>query len=124
MKIVKINQISPILKDERGLFFEVLNNTEIKHVVVTTFTKNAKRGNQFRKNMDQYFFLASGKVKVVTKLMETNQSKENYMTQGSLLFIPRGLGFVTIAQEDSILVECSPQEYDPKNPDVNRVEIL
>ena len=74
--------------------------------------------------MDQYFFLASGKVKVITKSMKTNLRKENNMIQGSLLFIPREIAFVTIAQEDSILVECSPQEYDPNNPDINRVEII
>lgn len=117
------NQLKPLLEDERGLFFEVLNNIEIRHVVVTTFTKNAKRGNQFRKNMDQYFFLASGKVKVITKSMETSEQKENNMIQGSMLFIPKGIAFVTIAEEDSILVECSPQEYDPNNPDINRVNI-
>jgi dTDP-4-dehydrorhamnose 3,5-epimerase-like enzyme len=118
------DQLKPLLEDERGLFFEVLNNIEIRHVVVTTFTKNAKRGNQFRKNMDQYFFLASGKVKVITKSMETNEQKENNMIQGSMLFIPKGIAFVTIAEKDSILVECSPQEYDPNNPDINRVNIL
>jgi len=118
------DQLKPLLEDERGLFFEVLNNIEIKHVVVTTFTKNAKRGNQFRKNMDQYFFLAAGKVKVTTKDMKTNEQKENSMIQGSMLFIPKGIAFVTIADEESILVECSPQEYDPNNPDINRVNIL
>ena len=56
--------------------------------------------------------------------MKTNLRKENNMIQGSLLFIPREIAFVTIAQEDSILVECSPQEYDPNNPDINRVEII
>ena len=112
------DQLKPLLEDERGLFFEVLNNIEIKHVVVTTFTKNAKRGNQFRKNMDQYFFLAAGKVKVTTKDMKTNEQKENSMIQGSMLFIPKGIAFVTIADEESILVECSPQEYDPNNPDI------
>lgn len=121
--MIAFDQLKPLLEDERGLFFEVLNNIEIRHVVVTTFTKNAKRGNQFRKNMDQYFFLASGKVKVITKSMETNEQKENNMIQGSMLFIPKGIAFVTIAEEDSILVECSPQEYDPNNPDINRVNI-
>ncbi len=119
-----VNQLKPLLEDGRGLFFEVLNNVEIRHVVVTTFTKNSKRGNQFRKNMDQYFFLASGKVKVITKSMNTQERKENNMIQGSMLFIPRGIAFVTIADEESILVECSPQEYDPNNPDINRVNIL
>ena len=57
MEMISFRQLKPLLEDERGLFFEVLNNITIKHVVVTTFTKNAKRGNQFRKNMDQYFFL-------------------------------------------------------------------
>ena len=118
-----LDQIKPLLEDERGFFFEVLNNIMIKHVVVTTFTKNAKRGNQFRKKMDQYFFLASGKVKVITKSLETNERKENNLIQGSMLFIPKGIAFVTIAEEDSILVECSPQEYDPNNPDINRIEV-
>jgi len=53
---IKKFELEPILNDERGLFFEVLNKTEITHIIVTTFTKDAVRGNQFRKNMDQYFF--------------------------------------------------------------------
>ena len=64
---VKKYQLIPILSDERGLFFEVLNKVNITHVIVTTFTKNAVRGNQFRKTMDQYFFLTSGKLKLITK---------------------------------------------------------
>ena len=119
-----IDQLKPLLEDERGLFFEVLNNIEIRHVVVTTFTKNAKRGNQFRKNMDQYFFLISGKVKVITQSMGNGNRQETKMSQGSLLYIPRGIAFVTIADEDSILLEFSPQEYDPENPDINRFKIV
>ena len=57
MNSIKKFELEPILNDERGLFFEVLNKTEITHIIVTTFTKNAVRGNQFRKNMDQYFFI-------------------------------------------------------------------
>lgn len=56
MTEVKTEKIKPVLSDERGHFFEVMNNEIIKHIVITTFSKNAIRGNQFRKNMDQYFF--------------------------------------------------------------------
>ena len=124
MSKVSISQINPILKDERGLFFEVSNNNLIKHIVVTTFKKGAVRGNQFRKNMDQYFFLASGKAKVITQSVENGEKQETNLVQGSLLFIPRGIAFVTIAEEDSILLEFSPQEYDPNNPDINRFKIV
>lgn len=85
--------IKPILKDERGMFFEVINSINIKHVVVTTFHKGAIRGNQFRKNMDLYFFLTTGKIKLVTQSTVDHLRKETIMTQGSLAFIPRGIAF-------------------------------
>ena len=50
---MEAKKIDPILKDDRGLFFEVANKLEIRHIVVTTFNKNSIRGNQFRKNMDR-----------------------------------------------------------------------
>ena len=74
MASVQKYQLIPILSDERGLFFEVLNKVNITHVIVTTFTKNAVRGNQFRKTMDQYFFLTSGKLKLIT--MKPNDSDD------------------------------------------------
>ena len=49
--MMETKKIDPILKDDRGLFFEVANKLEIRHIVVTTFNKNSIRGNQFRKNI-------------------------------------------------------------------------
>jgi len=124
MNNVKIEKIQPILADERGFFFEIINNLDIKHIIVTTFRKNAIRGNQFRSNMDQYFFLISGKTKLVLQSPQNNNKKEIEMTQGSFIFIPRGMAFATIAEEESILLECSPQSYDPKNPDIHRFKVI
>ena len=124
MEVIKTNQISPILKDERGLFFEVVNKIDVRHIVVTTFTKGAIRGNQYRKNMDQYFFLISGKLKLITQLVNENTKKENFLTQDTMAYIPRGMAFVSVAEEKSILLEFSPQEYNPNNPDINRFTIV
>ena len=93
---MEAKKIEPILKDERGLFFEVANKLEIRHIVVTTFNENSIRGNQFRKNMDQ----------------------------GSLAYIPRNTAFVTVAEKESVLLEFSPQEFDPNNPDINKFELI
>ena len=124
MPSVKKYQLNPILSDERGLFFEVLNKINISHVIVTTFKKNAVRGNQYRKNMDQYFFLTSGKLKLITKKPDhPNDKKETEMVQGTMVFIPKGIAFVTKAIEDSILLELSPQHFDPENPDINKFNI-
>ena len=121
---METKKIDPILKDDRGLFFEVANKLEIRHIVVTTFNKNAIRGNQFRKNMDQYFFLISGKAKLVTKSLNNSTKNETQLTQGSLVYIPRNTAFVTIAEKESILLEFSPQEFDPSNPDINKFELV
>ena len=121
---MKVEKIEPILKDDRGLFFEVANKLEIRHIVVTTFNKNSIRGNQFRKNMDQYFFLISGKAKLVTKSLNNSIKNETQLTQGSLAYIPRNTAFVTIAEKESILLEFSPQEFDPSNPDINKFELV
>ena len=124
MNSIKKFELKPILNDERGLFFEVLNKTEITHIIVTTFTKNAVRGNQFRKNMDQYFFLTSGKLKVIlVDPVNSDDRHEIEMIQGSMVFIPKGYAFVTKAIEESILLELSPQHFDPNNPDINKFEI-
>lgn len=124
MNSIKKFELKPILNDERGLFFEVLNKTEITHIIVTTFTKNAVRGNQFRKNMDQYFFLTSGKLKVIlVDPVNSDDRHEIQMIQGSMVFIPKGYAFVTKAIEESILLELSPQHFDPNNPDINKFEI-
>jgi len=124
LNVMETKKIEPILKDERGLFFEVTNKLEIRHIVVTTFNKNAIRGNQFRKNMDQYFFLISGKAKLITKSLNNSIKNETELNQGSLAYIPRNTAFVTIAEEESILLEFSPQEFDPNNPDINKFELV
>ena len=124
LNMMETKKIDPILKDDRGLFFEVANKLEIRHIVVTTFNKNAIRGNQFRKNMDQYFFLISGKAKLVTKSLNNSTKNETQLTQGSLAYIPRNTAFVTIAEKESILLEFSPQEFDPSNPDINKFELV
>tara|TARA_B100001750_G_C15283224_1_gene483515 strand:- start:160 stop:540 length:381 start_codon:yes stop_codon:yes gene_type:complete len=124
MPSVKKYQLNPILSDERGLFFEVLNKISISHVIITTFKKNAIRGNQYRENMNQYFFLASGKLKLITKKPDgSDDKKEIEMIQGTMVFIPKGIAFVTKAIENSILLELSPEHFDPENPDINKFNI-
>ena len=124
MSSVKKYQLNPILSDERGLFFEVLNKISISLVIVTTFKKNAVRGNQYRKNMDQYFFLTSGKLKLITKNPnDIDDERQMDMIQGTMVFIPKGIAFVTKAIEDSILLELSPDHFDPENPDINKYNI-
>ena len=124
LNVMETKKIEPILKDERGLFFEVANKLEIRHIVVTTFNENSIRGNQFRKNMDQYFFLISGKAKLVTKSLNSSIKNETQLTQGSLVYIPRNTAFVTVAEKESVLLEFSPQEFDPNNPDINKFELI
>ena len=124
MPSVKKYQLNPILSDERGLFFEVLNKISISHVIITTFKKNAIRGNQYRENMNQYFFLASGKLKLITKKPDgSDDKKEIEMIQGTMVFIPKGIAFVTKAIENSILLELSPEHFDPEHPDINKFNI-
>ena len=124
MPSVKKYQLNPILSDERGLFFEVFNKIRISHVIITTFKKNAIRGNQYRENMNQYFFLASGKLKLITKKPDgSDDKKEIEMIQGTMVFIPKGIAFVTKAIENSILLELSPEHFDPENPDINKFNI-
>ncbi len=124
MNSVRKYQLDPILSDERGLFFEVLNKTDITHIIVTTFTKDAIRGNQFRKKMDQYFFLTSGQLKLILLNPENSDDRHEIdMVQGTMVFIPKGYAFVSKAIKDSILLEMSPQHFDPENPDIQKYNI-
>ena len=124
MNSVRKYQLDPILSDERGLFFEVLNKTDITHIIVTTFTKDAIRGNQFRKKMDQYFFLTSGQLKLILLNPENSDDRHEIdMVQGTMVFIPKGYAFVSKAIKHSILLEMSPQHFDPENPDIQKYNI-
>ena len=124
MNLIEIKKIEPILEDDRGKFIEICNDLEINHIVITTFSKNAIRGNQYRNNMDQYFYLISGRLKIITQSIDGKNRTEHILSTSKQIFIPRKTAFVSIAEEDSILLEYSPQSYDPKNPDINRVKII
>ena len=124
MDLTEIKKIEPILEDERGKFIEICNGLKINHIVITTFSKNAVRGNQYRNNMDQYFYLISGRLKVITQSIEGENKMEHILSSSQQIYIPRKTAFVSIAEENSILLEYSPQSYDPNNPDINRVNII
>ena len=54
---------------------------------------------------------------------DSDDKKEMDMIQGTMVFIPKGIAFVTKASEDSILLELSPDHFDPENPDINKFNI-
>ena len=74
--------------------------------------------------MDHYFFLTTGKLRVITKSLEQNDRSETIMSQGSLIYMPRNTAFVSITEEDSILLEFYSQEFDPDNPDINSFKLV
>ena len=65
--------------------------------------------------------MTTGKLKLILLDPEnSNDSHEIEMIQGTMVFIPRGYAFVSKAIENSILLELSPQHFDPENPDIQK----
>ena len=108
--------------EERGEFVQVAYREEMRHLAVFEIRRGFSRGNHYHEKKEEIFYIFNGKVKVVSMDMDTLQKKEAVLEKGDKLRLKPRCGHIFVALEDTLVVEYSPQIFDPM--DVYRINLI
>jgi len=101
--------------EERGEFVQVAYKEEMRHLAVFEIRKGFSRGNHYHEKKEEIFYIFSGKVKVVSMDMDTLEKGEVILEKGDKLRLKPRCGHIFTALEDTLVVEYSPQVFDPED---------
>ncbi len=101
--------------EERGEFVQVAYREEMRHLAVFEIRKNFSRGSHYHEKKEEIFYIFNGRVKVVSMDMDTLQKEEAVLEKGDKLRLKPRCGHIFLALEDTLVVEYSPQVFDPKD---------
>ncbi len=108
--------------EERGEFVQVAYREEMRHLAVFEIRKGFSRGNHYHEKKEEMFYIFNGRVKVVAMDMDTLQKEEAVLEKGDKLRLKVRCGHIFLALEDTLVVEYSPQVFDPG--DVYKINLI
>lgn len=100
---MKLSKIRAAYKDERGEIIDILERVEIDCVTLITSVKGARRGNHYHKESDQYVYVLSGRIKVLTQTPD-GEVEETIIQSGDLVYTPPFEKHAFVAVEDSVFL--------------------
>src|SRR5688572_20262376 len=65
---MKVERIQYAKKDERGEIIDIMIKENIDFVTMITSVKGSTRGNHYHKKTDQWVYILSGKIKMLTQM--------------------------------------------------------
>jgi dTDP-4-dehydrorhamnose 3,5-epimerase-like enzyme len=101
--------------EERGEFVQVAYQEEMRHLAVFEIKKGFFRGNHYHEKKEEIFYIFDGKIRAIFMDMDTLQKEENILEKGDRLRIKPRCGHIFLAIEDMLVVEYSPQVFDPED---------
>jgi dTDP-4-dehydrorhamnose 3,5-epimerase-like enzyme len=103
--------------DDRGSFYEVLNEGQWEALLHGAMNTGAVMGNHYHKRTVIFFYLTSGAVRIKTVQVESGDTDEFTLAanQGTLLHINESHAIRFL--EPSHFVMLKSQKYDPADPD-------
>jgi dTDP-4-dehydrorhamnose 3,5-epimerase-like enzyme len=108
--------------EERGEFVQVAYREEMRHLAVFEIRRGFSRGNHYHEKKEEIFYIFNGKVKVVSMDMDTLQKEEAILGKGDKLRLKPRCGHIFLALEDTLVVEYSPQVFDPE--DICKINLI
>jgi dTDP-4-dehydrorhamnose 3,5-epimerase-like enzyme len=101
--------------EERGEFVQVAYREEMHHLAVFEIRKGFSRGSHYHEKKEEIFYIFDGKIRAIFMDMDTLQKEENILEKGVRLRIKPRCGHIFLATEDTLVVEYSPQVFDPED---------
>jgi oxalate decarboxylase/phosphoglucose isomerase-like protein (cupin superfamily) len=65
---MKVDRIQYAKKDERGEITDIMVKEKIDFVTMITSVKGSTRGNHYHKETDQWVYILSGRIKMLTRM--------------------------------------------------------
>ena len=99
--------------EERGEFVQVAYREEMRHLAVFEIRKGFSRGGHYHEKKEEIFYIFDGKIRAVFMDMDTQQREEKTLDKGDRLRLKPRCGHIFLALQDTLIVEYSPQVFDP-----------
>ena len=101
--------------EERGEFVQVSYREEIRHLALFEIKQGFSRGGHYHGRKEEIFYIASGKIEAKFLDLDTQEKAKRVLEKGDRLRIRPRCAHLFTAIEDTIIVEYSPQFYDPED---------
>ena len=101
--------------EERGEFVQVAYLEEIRHLALFEIKRGFSRGGHYHERKEEIFYIVSGKIKASFLDLDTREKAEGTFEKGDRLRIRPRCAHVFSGLEDTVIVEYSPQFYDPED---------
>ena len=101
--------------EDRGEFVQIAYGEEIWHLVLFEIRKGFYRGSHFHEKKEEIFYVFSGKIRADFMDMDTLQAEGHVLEKGERIRVRPRCGHVFYALEDTVVVEYSPQIFDPED---------
>ena len=101
--------------EERGEFVQISYREEIRHLALFEIKRSFSRGGHYHERKEEIFFVASGKIKARFLDLDTQEKAERIFEKGDRLRLRPRCAHLFIGVEDSLIVEYSPQFFDPED---------
>ncbi len=102
-------------EEERGEFVQVAYQEEIRHLAIFEIKEGFSRGNHFHEKKEEVFYVFNGRIRATFLDIDTLQREEKILEKGDRIRLKPRCGHVFQAQEDTLIVEYSPQFFDPED---------
>lgn len=101
--------------EERGEFVQVAYREEMRHLAVFEIRKGFSRGDHYHETKEEIFYLFSGRIKATFVDLDNLELEERVLEKGDRIRVMPRCGHRFEALEDTVVVEYSPQVYDPED---------
>lgn len=102
-------------EEERGEFVQIAYREEVRHLAIFEIKKGFFRGNHFHEEKEEVFYVFEGKITATFLDMDTLQREEKILEKGDRIRLKPRCGHIFRAQDDTLIIEYSPQFFDPED---------
>ncbi len=102
-------------EEERGAFVQIAYREEMRHLVMFEIKKGFSRGSHYHQKKEEVFYIFQGEIRAIFKDIDTNEREESVLGVGDKIRVRPRCGHVFVALEDTLVVEYSPQIFDPQD---------
>jgi dTDP-4-dehydrorhamnose 3,5-epimerase-like enzyme len=101
--------------EERGEFIQVAYQEEMRHLALFEIRRGFFRGSHYHEKKEEVFYVFQGKMRAVFLDMDNQEKEEALLEKGDKIRIKPRCGHIFMALEDTLVVEYSPQMFDPED---------
>jgi len=101
--------------EERGEFIQVAYQEEMRHLALFEIRRGFFRGSHYHEKKEEVFYVFQGKMRAVFLDMDNQEKEEALLEKGDKIRIKPRCGHIFMALEDTLVVEYSPQIFDPED---------